>query len=389
MRTLQISALAALAAASLTAFATQPLLPAGGNDQVPTRLASLPAPTGQFERAPVSFSWALDPSESLSTPETHVAESRESWQTVEGAELARGVDLTLTAPGAMIRVSPTGGAARLKPADIHVQSNGKVARLEQAAGAAELKAAGMDVDPGTTVVKLGREHTGGRYQLHADGAKGRYVVHVFEPDSDLVLHAKADRSHALNGESIAVDVAVTRGNRAVAAQAEALLVAPDGSSRAVPVSRNRNGNLSARAKLPADSGSTAGLWELQVFANVDGVPRDARTAFAVANPTARFKGDYASNTRLLRVALPVEAGSVGRYEARGTLYASGPDRVQRPVAQAHAAAWFAGGDGILVLDFDRAHVPAGYGAPFEVRQLELHDQTRLAPLEIRERGARF
>lgn len=386
MRTLLF---AALAAASFTALATQPLLPAGSNDQVPTRLASLPAPAGQFERAPVSFSWALDPSRSLSTPDAHVAESRESWQTVEGAELARGIDLALTAPGAMIRVSPARDSAPLKPADIHVQSNGKAARLEQAAGAAELKAAGMDVDPGTTVVKLAREHAGGRYQLRADGARGRYVVHVFEPDSDLVLHARADRSHALNGESIAVEIAVTRGHHGVDTRAEALLVAPDGSSRPVPVGRNRNGNLSARVKLPASASNANGLWELQVFANADGVPRDARTAFAVAKPTARFKGDYAFNTQLLRVALPVETGSVGRYEARGTLYASAPDRVLRPVAQAHAAAWFARGDGILVLDFDRAHVPAGYGAPFEVRQLELHDQTRLAPLEIRERGARF
>lgn len=389
MRTLQIAVLTAFAAASFTALATQPLLPAGGHDQVPTRLASLPAPAGQFERAPVSFSWALDPSATLSTPDPHVAESREAWQTIEGAELARGVDLVLTAPGALIRVSPARGSARLEPADIHVQANGKAARLEQAAGAAELKAAGMDVDPGTAVVKLAREHAGGRYQLRADGARGRYVVHVFEPDSDLVLHAKADRTHALNGERIAVDVSVTRGSRGVPAQAEALLVAPDGSSRPVAVSRTGNGDLSARATLPANPGTTAGLWELQVFANVDGVPRDARTAFAVASATARFKGEYAFNTELLRVALPVEAGSVGRYEARGTLYASGPDRVMRPVAQAHAAAWFARGEGLLVLDFDRAHVPTGYGAPFEVRQLELHDQTRLAPLEIRARAARF
>ena len=389
MRTLQIAALAALVAASLTSHATQPLLPAGGNDQVPTRLASLPVPAGQFERAPVSFSWALDPSRSLSRPEAHVAESREYWQTVEGAELARGVDIALTAPGAMIRVSPAAGSARLSPTDIHVQSNGRSARLEQAAGTAELKAAGMDVDPGTTVVKVAREHPGGRYQLRADGAQGRYVVHVFEPGSDLVLHARADRSHALEGESMAVDIAVTRGSRGVAAQAEALLVTPDGDSRPVPVSRRRDGSLSARAKLPTGASDAPGLWELQVFTTSDGVPRDARTAFAVASPTARFKGDYAFNTKLLRVALPVETGSVGRYEARGSLYASGRDGVMRPVAQAHAAAWFAGRDGILVLDFDRGHLPAGYGAPFEVRHLELHDQTRLAPLEIRERGARF
>ena len=62
MRTLLFTA---LAAASFSAVATQPLLPAGGSDQVPQRVVSLPAPTGQFERAPVSFSWALDPAAEL------------------------------------------------------------------------------------------------------------------------------------------------------------------------------------------------------------------------------------------------------------------------------------------------------------------------------------
>lgn len=378
-----------LAAVSFAAAATHPLPPAGGGDQIPVRLVSLPAPAGQFERAPVTFSWALDPSATLAGPATHVAESREYWQTVDGAELARGIDLTLTAPGALIRVSPGRGAMRLGPADLSVDGNGRAARLERAAGDAELQRAGMDVDPGTAVVRLGREHAGGRYRLRAAKASGRYVVHVFEPRSDVVLRARADHSHALGGETVTVDIAMAQGARGIAAHAEALLVAPDGSSQPVAVARGGDGRLSARVRLPTRASKAPGLWELQVFAQGEGVSRDARTAFAVAQPTVRFHGDYAFNTQLLRVALPIEAGSSGRYEARGTLYATGPGRVPRPVAQAHAAAWFAPGNGLLVLDFDRDHVPAGFGAPFEIRQLQLHDQTRLAPVETRERGPRF
>jgi hypothetical protein len=61
----------------------------------------------------------------------------------------------------------------------------------------------------------------------------------------------------------------------------------------------------------------------------------------------------------------------------------------RPVAQAHSAAWLDGKRGMLVLDFEQAHLPVGYGAPFEVRQLELHDQGRMMPLEVRTRALRF
>ena len=123
-----------------------------------------------------------------------------------------------------------------------------------------------------------------------------------------------------------------------------------------------------------------------MFANAGGIQRDARTAFAVAAPTARLDGVFAFNARTMRMALPVQAGSVGRYEARGTLFATGSDGAMRPVSEAHSAAWMKRGKGMLVLQFDRAHLPQGYGAPFEVRQLELNDQSRMAPLESRERA---
>ena len=386
MRTLLFTA---LAAASFTALAAQPLLPAGGNDQVPLRVVSLPAPTGQFERAPVSFSWALDPADALAVPAPHLAESREYWQTVDAAELGSGVDIELSAPGALIRVSPGRGARGLMPADLELAGNGKAARLEKTASDAELKAAGMDVEAGTAMVRVSKENARGRYTLRIPKASGQYLLHVFEPDSLVVLKARANRNHAVVGDTVMVDIALSDAGRSIAAQAEALLVAPDGDSQPVAVTQGSDGRLSASVRLPATASATPGLWELQVFASGEGLQRDARTAFAVAQPTARFKGDHAVNMQLLRVALPVEAGSPGRYEARGTLYASGPDRVLHPVAQAHVAAWFERGDGMLVLDFDRKHLPAGYGAPFEVRQLELHDQTRMAPLEIRGRGVRF
>lgn len=385
MRTLL---LAALGAASFTAIAAQPLLPAGIGDQVPTRLVALPEPAGQFERAPVSFAWALDPTAALTPARPHVAESREFWQTVDASELARGVDVMLTAPGAVILVSPVRGAGMIDASDLRLSNGGKTVHLDSGASDAELMAMGMPVAAGAATVKVvggGR----GEYTLRSANARGRYVVHVFEPDSNVTLHARNHRSHVLGGETIVLEATMENSGRGIAARAEALLVAPDGTSRAIPVITKRNGALSAQVTVPVRTTQAPGLWELQVFANGDGVQRDARTAFSVAQPTARFTGDYAFNVQRLRVALPVEAGSPGRYEARGTLHATGPDQVMRPISQAHAAAWFSARDGMLVLDFSRAHLPAGYGAPFEVKQLELHDQTRMAPLEIRARGMRF
>ena len=69
--------------------------------------------------------------------------------------------------------------------------------------------------------------------------------------------------------------------------------------------------------------------------------------------------------------------------------ATGPDGQLHAVSEAHAAAWMEPGQHRLTLPFAKAHLPIGYGAPFELRQLELHDQSRMAPLELRTRAARL
>ena len=393
MRTsiLRVAALAAFTTMFTAgiANAAQPLLPAGVSDQVPTRLSVLPAPTGAIERKPVAFSWALDPDAELSASEPFLAESREYWMTVEGSELARGLPLQMTAPGALVRISPAKGSLGLRAGDFSVSAAGRKVGIARTADAEVLRNAGMDASAGTQIIRLGDGSGAGRHVLRAANARGRYVVHVFEPASDRVLFARADRNQALAGSRMRVAIGATNAGRQAILTSQALLVAPDGSSQSVAVRNAAGGGQEAVFTVPASTSQAKGLWELQVFGDVGDVPRDARTAFAVAQPTARFSGIFGVDAANLRVSLPVEAASPGRYEARGTLYATAKDGNLRPVSQAHAATWMEAGDGMLVLQFARAHLPAGYGAPYEVRQLELNDQGRMAPIESRMRGARF
>ncbi|HEY5802998.1 MAG TPA: DUF4785 domain-containing protein [Lysobacter sp.] len=386
--TAALAASALIASLSMSAYAGQPLLPPGGSDQVPVHLSALPAPSGQFERAPVQFAWPLDPRVELSDPEPFRAESREFWQTVDATQLRHGFAVDLSAPGALIRISPVHGAKPMQAADLQLLGNGRAVTLAPMASAAQLRSAGMAVAAGTVVMQMTGDHGSGRYRLQSDTAEGRYLVHVLEPDSPIALHAQADRLHALAGDSIRLDVAMTGAGRDERAQAEALLVSPDGNSQPVRLQRSANG-FGAKVRLPVDATDAPGLWELQVFASGHGVQRDARVAFAVTQPTARLSGDYTANRSGRSVQLPLQATSAGRYEVRATLYATGPDRVLRPVAQGHSAAWFEPGRGVLALDFGKLRLPDGYGAPFELRRLELQDQVRSSAIEVRARAVRF
>lgn len=367
-------------------------------DRTVASVVAAPLPPGQFERAPVQFAWALDPGQDVAAAAPEVMESRSFWRTVEAAELARGVELELSAPGAVIQLSPAAGARALPVQSLKVRDAGNREMATRQFDSAQLQQAGMTVASGSALLKL-EAGDAGRYRLQAADGRGQYVLQVLEPNSPVVLRARADRAVALAGSRIGLQVDMDGAQTAPASLAgklsrsplagQGLLVAPDGRSWEVPLQASRGGGLGAHVPLPAEGSNSPGLWELQVFTEQGGIARDSRLAFAVARPTARIAGSIAAND-LTDLRFPLQLGAPGRYEVRATLFATGSDGVLRPVAQGHSAAWFnAAGRGQLGLSFADVALPAGYGAPFELREVELHDQTRMAPIERRARALRF
>lgn len=385
------SLLFVLMSLSLSAQAAN-LLPAGSHDASPRLLQSAPAPVGQFERQPVSFAWALDPMAGLEAPVPYQAESREFWTVADASVMKRGLAIDTSAPGAVVRISPVMANAQVSPGEIRVLRNGKLIpeaqSFQRKATTEQLQRAGMDVPDGSAVVQIAETNGQGRFQLQLEKASGEYLVHVYEPNSPYVMRAQASRSQLLAGDTLEVAAVLDDGKTKLAGgQVGGELVSPSGRSYPLAFVDGR-----ARLQVPVDAGSEPGLWEVQLsggtMAKGGSVQRDARTAVAISRPTARFGGGYAFNTQALRFDLPVQVAAQGRYEVRGTLYATGPDGVSRPVAQAHSAQWFAAGKRQLALVFGRGNVPTGFGAPFELRYLELKDQTRMGTLETRELAAR-
>lgn len=395
--------IAAAVAATLVALPLQAaqLLPARSSDQVAPRVESATLPSSAIERAPVSFAWALDPEQALSAPDPFMASSRSYWEMVDAATLQRGLELPLTAPDAVIQISPVPGARALAPEQWEVRDPVGVLAVDKVVDAQQLRAAGMRVGEGSAMVRTGSSAAVGSYRLQSAQAQGRYVVQVLEPNSPIALQLQADRQQVLAGGSVVLSArllddggsaALANGRaraRALPAGGEALLVAPDGRSWPVPLVAGKDG-LRARVAIPQDIGSVQGLWELQAFVSANGVQRDAKVAFAVARATARFSGQAELDSARRAVRLPLQIGAPGRYEARGTLYATGPDGRLHPVAQAHSAAWFdAPGSAELKLQFAGVALPRGYAAPFELRDLQLQDQGRMAPIETRAVALKF
>jgi hypothetical protein len=413
---IRLIALALACALPLSAFAaTQSLLPPQSGDLVPTlvharmatpavAVASRIAPSApqvHEERQPIQVSWALNPGQPLdAAPEPLRRESREYWREVSDTELQRGVDLATTAPGAIIRLSPGKGSAKIQPADLRLQVGGRQfdgnAATRHVADAAQLKAAGMEATGASLALQLRPDLGAGRTTLQASKARGRYVVFVYEPQSPLVAEARADRPELLLGGSLQVSLDLRDGAQPQAlGQATGVLRSPDGENTPLTFSRKPDGGFVAIAN-PARQASTPGLWEVQstvsgTDASGHEVRRNVTTAFAVAVPDARFIGSAEAKRATdggIDIALGVDVQSASRYAVSGVLYGRNADGQVLPAAYAQSAAWLERGNGELHLRFDPASVQ-GLAPPYELRDLRLQDQPAMGLVERRATALRF
>jgi hypothetical protein len=396
------------ASVSAVAASSSLLLAPSANDQVPPALGEI-APVASQARAaaasaldhqPAQISWALESSKILdAAPTPFVQQSREFWTDVSQTELRGGIKFTTSSAGALIRLSPQGGnAGGLDPAGILIRRNGSTLSANVAsstvADTRALRSAGMEVTDGSLAFRLAPSGGSGEVEIAAPNAQGRYLVHVFEPDSAFVLSLSADRDTVLVGNKVTFHAALKDGGIARAlALASGIVTAPDGYSTDLHFSKNIDGSFNATFTPDAVHAIGPQLWEAHAFTATKmgklSLLRDAKTAFAVSAPTARFNSttQVSHDTSGLRIRFGVDAASASRYQVSGVLYGHGSDGVLHPAALGQSATWLNAGSGNVELDFDSAALAgSGLTAPFELRDLRLVDQVNMAVIERRERA---
>ncbi|GMU63812.1 MAG: hypothetical protein AMXMBFR36_00860 [Acidobacteriota bacterium] len=388
------------------------------------------APAVDADRQPVAVAWPLAAGSALGTAVApFVAESREHWFRVTAAELEAGVEPAIASRGALLRLSPLAaepGAAPPSPPAIDqiVVVDGAGTRhrggaaVAALADAEALAAAGVELPEGSVALRLRAELGGGPFRLQVEGAAASgasgYLVHVFEPESDVVLSFGADRSTYPAGESGELTLDLDAGGRQLAPdQIVGFVSSPEGRIEALQFAPGPDGRARASFALPFGADGRAGLWQAEVAvvtfgeaaAGPEGGPetgrrrnrprgkprvhrRTARTAFAVALPTARLGGELEVAAGVaaggLAIGVPIEVASAGRYAVRGIVAERRIDGTRIAVARAESAAWLEPGVGELRLELG-ADVLSGAaaGAALELVELELVDPGRLGLLERR------
>jgi len=142
-----------------------------------------------------------------------------------------------------------------------------------------------------------------------------------------------------------------------------------------------------KASLPLNiEAEFGGLYEAFIDAKANGIQRRVKTAFALSKPTAKLMPVY-SGTLNRGLAVNLQIKDAGRYEIRGVLYGTNRSGQLEPLLNSSTAQWLEKGRSALRLNFDKNIIDAsGLKAPFELKHLQLMDQSRMGNLAISKRS---
>lgn len=370
-------------------------------ESLPESVPAVP-PSRHVESQPVSYAWPLTIDRSGPAPSGPAMESRQYWVDTTGYGLEKGLKLPLSAPGGIVRISAlhADSGALLDAGQLQVSVDGQSLPVTSGAGGlkviagSDLQAQGMSVPTDSLAFKLPKYGQPNTLSLKLSGAPASQalVVHVFEPESPWVGKLSAGRHNYLAGGRIDLEVGLVKGDQRFAADSiQAVLVSPD-AAQDWPLEVTANG-FELTGAVPQNLPATGeGLYEVHAY--LQGrqgnamIRRDLKVAVDIAAPTARLTQHIKSiDDGGLSVALGVEVASAGRYQISGQVWGTAANGSLQPLAMTQTAAVLEPGESGLQLNVPADLLLAsGLAAPFEVREVRLLDQGRMAVLESRAHG---
>ncbi len=380
-------------------------------DRLTSDTRAVPASMHQ-ESAAINFSWSADeppatrrpgagPTETATTP---TVESRQYWLDVTGADLAGGVELPLTAPGAVIRISAldSDSGLELDPDKLVLEFDGRPVSADfgpaQISSGADLRREGMPVPEDTLAFRLSDRIGAGTLTVRHEGVRGSLplVVHVHEPESEWVARLALERHNYLAGQPLDFEFSLGDGRQTIGADSiQAVLASPD-ARQTWPISTGRDNSLAMAAAPLADIDRPApGLYEAHVYVESEyrgqTIRRDLRLALNIAPAIAHFSGEVEHGRGDgLALVLGVDSAVSGRYQVNAEVMGTNERGELELLGFVQSASVLEAGGGQIELALDSDMLRAsGLRAPFEVRNLQLLDQGRMFLLEEREQALRI
>ena len=325
----------------------------------------------------------------------YVAESKSFYMDVNGIDLSKGIDIPVASNSAVIRISSLAENIQIDGSQIELsQGQTQIAKNVMATGE-ELNSLGMAVPEHTIALKV--SHQPGDLRLQINGLKttsnDRFVIYVLEPESPYRLAMTTTKQLYQAGETLTVKAELLTDDEKLPVSMHGYISQPNGEKFAdLKFTTDVDGEMSASlAQLPLAALSN-GLWEVHTIAKSEStgqtILRDVSSAFAVTVPTAQFNGQLKMTQT--EIELGIDNNMSSRYEASGLLMGQDKAGHAQPIAMLMTADWLVQGDTKLSFKLPQDLITqSGLTAPFVVTQLNLKNQSLMAPVQQLDSGFQF
>ncbi|GLX78359.1 DUF4785 domain-containing protein [Thalassotalea insulae] len=358
-------------------------------------LVSVNAPEHKVERKSLHFSQPINSTQQLSfaaKPFTHTSD--EYWLEVTGKQLNDGLDVNITQPGALIRLSGKRANApgavnslAIDPEKIALSKGAEKLSSPFKQKVSQQQFATANIFPNSSAVQLDKRIGKGVFKLKVNqqlNGHERYLINVKEKGSPYRLKVTIPRQSILATQHLELDMAMHNKNDQLDnSRYSAVIKSPNGDVMPVKYQQH-DGKYSITLPEMATSALPGQLYELQVSSHASDnglkISRNGKVAFAISQPTAKMTGKVAvENTHAV---IGVEVASEGRYEISAIV--SGVNKLgeQQQVMLSRSAHYLQPGEQHVQLIFDTQLLKqASVLPPYQLSQLRLVDQSRMALLQ--------
>ena len=381
--------LASIGQLHATSLAHTPLKPTS------EMLVKVPVPEYHIEKQTIHFSQAIANTAKL-TPDNHqyTSISDEFWFEVSGKQLNQGIDLNISQPEALIRLSAKKVTGEWLPDDhaidpeylqlikdqhsIKKAFSSKVTR-EQLAEA--------NIFPNSSAVKISKDVGICKFKLRVSKAldnNQKYLINVKEKGSPYQQTLTMAQQSFLPGQEISFNVTQNKHEQSVVkTRHKAFIKTTSGFKQPVSFT-NKKDQLQIKLPSALPEIKRGELYELHIETmGIDAgatIKRNGKIAFAVAIPTARMTKDISANKQQATIGL--EVASEGRYEVSGIIYGQDKNNNFKPLMHSASAYYLEAGPHQVALKFDpEVFKDSLLTAPYELRSVRLTDQSRLSVLQ--------
>ncbi|WP_162926386.1 DUF4785 domain-containing protein [Teredinibacter purpureus] len=370
-----------------------------GSTTIESRLQTVEMPSINMNKETVTFVQVLGNGSAIESAikPSYTSSSRSFKMHVKGNKLASGIIIPASSQSPIVRVVSQSNAKSFRADQLELKENGRWISGSKAfdivADRNELNAAGMPSARDVFAMRLKSRGAATPIELRVNklaNLDGDFAIHVFETNSKTVLDLTVANTNLLQGDKLKADVKLHKGAAHLdIVSANGYLVSPRAATK-IPVKINIiDGQVSSVIDTKGLSSNAAGLWELHITSEHKGgdvvVLRDAAVAFSLSAKTARFSGDVhirkpLRKTEGLTLEFDIETALAGRYAVSAVIYGNDSNGNKKAGVMVSAAKWL-DANGEIELDISPQKLAeADITAPFEVRYLELKDQTRMASL---------